>query len=47
MTVPGGGRSRSGTLLIDLAVYARRSEHSGDDVSTHTTKVVLVRTDNR
>jgi hypothetical protein len=35
-------------LLIGLAVYARGPEHHrGDEIGSHGTKVVLVRTDDK
>ena len=38
----------AGVFVIGLAAYARGSEHHrGDDVGSHGTKVVVVRTDDR
>jgi hypothetical protein len=35
-------------LVIELAAYGRGSKHHrGDEIGSHGTKVVLVRTDNR
>ena len=43
-----GDRDRGGAVLIGLAAYARGPEHHrGDEIGSHGTKVVIVRTEAR